>query len=231
MLIDNDFSPWSQFKKNTPHQIRSIYKKNSNPHQNLPMFLLNLIASPDIMPTFYHLLAPCHWRILQMTCKRLRDCIDKQVQEKIIRLATEKYAHAVLLPNGAFRLTSRLDLQSVDIRAIPGMNSLMFEANHLNPMGNNPIVSMKFNGETFIGRPWGGRGCSFMDTNLTNEMFRSDSTVLLAGNVWISKLDHDVDFFNNNTLHTVLSLMLDRGYVVVDCGMYPLEIVFTRVGW
>jgi hypothetical protein len=29
----------------------------------------------------------------------------------------------------------------------------------------------------------------------------------------------------------VLSLTLDRGYVVVDCGMYPLEIVFTRVGW
>jgi hypothetical protein len=162
-----------------------------------------------------------------MTCKRLRARIDKQVQEKIMQYAR----HAVLLPNGAFRLTSLLDKQSVDIRAIPGMNSLMFEANHLNPMGNNPIISMKFNGETFVGRPWGGRGRCFMDTNLTNEMFRSDSTVLLAGNVWISKLDHDVDFFNNNTLHTVLSLMLDRGYVVVDCGMYPLEIVFTRVGW
>ena len=196
------------------------------------MFLLNLICSPDIIPTFHHhLLAVCQWRALQMTCKRLRDRIDKQVQMKIIRLATEKYAHAVLLPNGAFRLSSRLGLQSVDIRALPGMNPLMFEANHLNPTGNNPIVSMKFNGETFIGRPWGGRGTCFMDTNKTNEMFRPDSTILLAGNVWISKLDHDIDFFNNNTLHTVLRLTLDRGYVVVDCGKYHLDIVFTRVGW
>lgn len=197
------------------------------------MSLVGLITAPDVLSALANLLDPRHLQNLRMTCKPLSGSINVAVQTKSVQDALAKYAHAVLLPNGAFRLNSRLGKHTVDIRALPGMQPLMVEANHMNPMGQNPVVSMRLNGERYIGRPWGGGGRDFLDTGETGRLFRSNETILqdLAGGVWINGLNPNANFFGDGNIFTTLFLTLDRGNIPVGGGRRQLMLVFTPDGW
>ena len=196
------------------------------------VLLHDLISSPDILPFIACHVYPIHMHALQMTCVQLNKNmknISSDVQKKCRENAIIKYAHAVLLPSGAFQLNTYLGFQTLCIRALPGMNPLMFEANLMNAMGLNPVVSVMLNGTTFIGRPWGGRGRDFMNTYLTGVMFDPKAGVLSSGDVWISSLDHKVDFFGKGLLFTELELTLDRGYVAANAGKFLQRIILTPV--
>jgi hypothetical protein len=200
------------------------------------MLLIGLITTPDILNAMANCLDPRHLENLRMTCTQFSGSINAAVRAKSAQDALAKYAHAVLLPNGAFRLNSRFGRHTADIRAIPGMQPLMIEANHMNPTGQNPVVSMRLNGVTYMGRPWGGGGGGrdFMVTGETGRLFQSNETILqdLAGGVWISELNSNANFFGNGTMvHTTLRLTLDRGNTPNSPGQHQLLVVFTPGGW
>ena len=194
------------------------------------VLLHDLISSPDILPFIACHVYPIHMHALQMTCVQLNKNmknISSNVQKKCRENAVVKYAHAVLLPSGAFQLSTYLGFQTLSIRALPGINQLMIEANLMNPGGLNPFVSVMLNGSVFIGRLWGGRGRDFMDTYLTGVMFDPTAGVLSTGDVWISTLDHRVDSFGKGLLFTELELTLNRGYVALNAGKFLQRIILT----
>ena len=206
------------------------------------MFLSNIINSPDTLPFVACRLEFINLHALRETCREFKTSITTDLLAKREPEAFAKYAHATLQPNGAFQLNSRFGLHTVYIQALPGLLPLMVESTHMtsmrypgmadrvNPLSCNPVIAMQFNGETFIGRPWGGvSGRDFLETRKTKEMFKSTSTVLLVGNVWISKLIQ-TNFFGDNITYTVLQITLDRGNAVPESGEFRLQMIFTPVG-
>ncbi len=197
------------------------------------MPFVTILATKDLLSAVSSNLDPRHLGNLRLVCKQLAGSIDAAVQAKSVQDAVAKYAHAVLLPNGAYLLHSRFGVRAVEIRAIPGMQQLMVEANHINPHWSNPIVSMKLNGLTYIGRQWSVPGRDFSVTRDQRIVFLSTATVLqtLAGGAWISHLDTSNNFFGDGTLYTVVRLTLDRGNTLVFPGQYQLQLVCTPTGW
>ena len=198
------------------------------------MPFIDFLASKDILPIVATNMDPRHLGNLRLVCKQLAESVDATVRAKSVQDAIARYTRAVLLPNGAFRLHSRFGVHTVEIRAIPGMNQLMVEANYVNPLRSNPVLSMRLNGVVYIGRPWGaGGGRDFSLTGEPMTMFMSNATALqnLAGGVWITNLDTRADFFGDGTLYTVLQLTLDRGNTPTFPGPYRMQLVFTPVGW
>ena len=135
---------------------------------------------------------------------------------------------ALLLSNGAFRFNTLDGQMSVDIRSISDVRRLMMCCYSED---TSPLISMLYNGDMYIGKEWGNGGRSFAAFSESNDMFLPGSTVFqdLAGGVWISKLQHNVDNFYDGTLFTVLELKLDRGEQVQHGGEFCLRLLFTRI--
>jgi hypothetical protein len=211
-----------------------VYKSPQHTtHYPHPMPFVTVLATKDLLSAVSSNLDPRHLGNLRLVCKQLAGSIDAAVQAKSVQDALAKYARAVLLPNGAYLLHSRFGVRAVEIRAIPGMQQLMVEANHMNPYGSNPVVSMRLNGASYIGRPWSGTGRDYLMIGNSSTMFSSTATELqgLAGGAWISHLDTSNNFFGDGRLYTVVRLTLDRGNTPSFSGRYQLQLVFTPDGW
>jgi hypothetical protein len=198
-----------------------------------PTAVQRFLAAKDLISIFATNLDPHHLGSLRLVCKQLAGSINAAVQAKSVQDAVAKYTRAVLLSNGAYLLHSRFGARAVEICAIPGVHQLMSQPNLINPNWSNPIVSMRLNGVTYIGRQWTVPGRDFSITGDHRIMFSSTATVLqtLAGGAWISHLDTSNNFFGDGTLHTVVWLTLDRGNTLVFPGQYQLQLVCTPTRW
>ena len=138
---------------------------------------------------------------------------------------------AMLLSNGAFRFNTLNGEMSVDICSISGVYTIMMC--YLDEFTvHRPLISMLYNGKVYVGREWGdGSVRSFTAFSESDNMFLPDSTVLhdLAGGVWISRLQHNVDKFHDGTLFTLLELTIDRGEHAEHGGEFRMQFLFTPI--
>jgi hypothetical protein len=178
--------------------------------------MLRIVCVSDILSKIACLIDPRHLGNLRMSCTLFSASITSEIKDACVQDAVARYTRAVLLPNGAFRLSSRFGVHTADFRAVPGMRQLMVEASVMNSLHTNPVVCMKLDGAFFLGRPWAG---------LHGRVETLFETLFQPGSgVWISALHRNVNFFNDGTLFTVVGLAFGT-------DNRRLHLVFTPVGW
>ena len=203
--------------------IKEVTHPNIIPH----MPFMEIAKNSDILLSISSFMDPRHLGNLSMTCSHLNRCITAELREKSVQDAIKRYTYAVLLPSGAFRFHSEYGVHSMELGVVSGMGALFTD-----DMRNHPLMSMRYNGQLYVGRAWSWEAHGgFGGFDNTSGLFERDSgkmTAVFPGGVWISSVEHNADVFPNGESYTVVQLACDRGFVVSHLpGLYFLELIFT----
>ena len=196
-------------------------------HPNIIPHMPFMGIAKDILLSISSFMDPRHLGNLSMTCSHLNRCITPKLREKSVQDAIKRYTYAVLLPSGAFRFHSEYGVHSMELGIVSGMGALLTD-----DMRNHPLMSMRYNGQLYVGRVWSWEAHGgFGGFDNTARLFERDSGTMMEafpGGTWISSVEHNVDVFSNEELYTVVQLACDRGFVAsLFPGMYFLELIFT----
>ncbi len=139
--------------------------------------------------------------------------------------AVEGEVGTVLLPSGAFRLHSRMD--------VPTLTRQLFTEWSSTPYG--PVLLVRLNNVAYTARAWEGTHVingeallppakDWMNTGLANRLFLPETTILqsLAGGAWISHVDLDTAFYGTHRRCAIVHLTLHNSHVMVDGGEFSV---------
>ncbi len=192
-----------------------------------------LAKTVDILLLIVHHMDPRHLGNLGMTCSQFSRCITTDMREKSVQDAIKRYTQAVLLPNGFFRFHSKYGAHSLELALVPGMADLFPQLPLVNTR-DEPLMSMRYNGQFFVGRAWDWAGNQidrdfegFINTAVLLKRGSGAMITTFPGGVCISSVEHNVD----PTSYSV-KLHCNRGFVVsLFPGMYSLQLVFSASGF
>jgi hypothetical protein len=202
------------------------------------MPITELAKTADIMLLIVQNMDPRHLGNLGMTCSLFNRSITPDMREKSVQDAIKRYTQVVLLPNGAFRFHSMYGAHSLELALVPGMADLFSQLTLVDTQ-DEPLMSMRYNGQVFVGRAcdWDyGYFVSGIDRDFdgfrnTALLFERGSDAMMdtfPGGVYISSVEHSVDF----GCFTSVRLACNRGFVVsLFPGTYFLHLVFSATGF
>ncbi len=186
-------------------------------------------------------LNPLHTTRLRAVSKTLHANLPMRALKAKAQEILASCTHAVQLPSGAYRLHSRFGEHTMDV-TVPILTTLMFPELFY-PSQYGPSLHMRLDGVEYVARAWPGtdvtngwnlwqRAQDFTTTGEADQLFLPGSTILqeLAGGAWISRVNHDVVYFGSNLTCTIVHLTLHKSYVMVDGGVFKLQLVCTPIG-
>jgi hypothetical protein len=199
-----------------------------------PMPFKELAKTADIMLLIAHHMDPRHLGNLGMACSQFNRCITTDMREKSVQDTIKRYTQAVLLPNGAFRFHSMYGARSLELALVSGMWDL-FPLLPLVNTRDEPLMSMRYNGQFYVGRAWDWAGNQndrdfegFINTAVLLKRGSGAMMATFPGGVCISSVEHSGD----PTSYTSVRLACNRGFVVsLFPGMYSLQLVFSASGF
>jgi hypothetical protein len=202
-----------------------------------------LAKTADIMLLIVQHMDPRHLGNLCMACSLFNRSITTDMREKSVQDASKRYTQVVLLPNGGFRFHSMYGAHSLELALVPGMRDLFPQLPLVNTR-DEPLMSMRYNGQFFVGRAWdwglfveGGQiDRDFEGFDNTALLFERGSSAMMdtfPGGVCISSVEHNnVDRWSYGGSFTSVRLACNRGLVVsISPGTYFLHLEFSASGF
>ena len=206
-----------------------------------PTDLGAIFSCRGLIPLIGKSLTPIHMKLIRSSSKLLHESITAKEMDHNMNETHARYARAVQLPSGAFRLRSRFGTHTMDVTS-PRIMTTIFP--YLVHFGHGTaMLHMRLNGVAYIARPWAGVNVTnntplwppnqnFMPLSESNPLFRPGSNILqvFAGGAWISRVNHDVAIFETTASCTTVHLTLHQKHVAANLGQRKLQLVCTPFG-